>query len=68
MSRRRQRPSDPFAAQYNGLCHGCWCEIEAGDEIVMWNGHAHHNDENCCDGLAEEDEEEVTDRLKDRWA
>jgi len=64
----RQRPSDPFLAQYNGPCEGCGGEIEAGDEIVMWKGRAHHNDEDCCDGLAEPDPQPYdSSGPRDRW-
>jgi hypothetical protein len=50
------RPSNPFDAQFRSECGaGDW--IEAGEEIVMYDGVAYHNDPFCCPEVEEEDED-----------
>jgi hypothetical protein len=69
MSRRSQQPSKPFTANYNGDCTGCSGEIVGDvDEIVMWKGEPYHNDEDCCEGLKDDDSDNGQDTIQDRWA
>lgn len=62
----KNRPSPPFAAGFGSDCAGCGVEIEAGDEITMWQGEAYHYDENCCPQLRVQREHERKEQ-EDPW-